>query len=99
MGMTIPEKEKIIKVIEIFFPDATIYLFGSRARNEHNERSDIDIAFDAKKPVTMTEMGQIKSMIDALTIPQKIDIVDFNRVSRRLKILFCVMVSYGKTNI
>ena len=81
---TIP-KEQIIKVIEIFFPDATIYLFGSRARNDHNERSDIDIAIDAKRPMTMTERGQINSMIDALNIPQNTDVVDFNRVPQSLK--------------
>lgn len=81
---TIP-KDKIIKVIEIFFPDAKIYLFGSRARNTHNERSDIDIAIDAGRPMTIIEKGQINSMIDALNIPQNTDIVDFNRVPQALK--------------
>lgn len=81
---TIP-KDKIVKVIEIFFPDAKIYLFGSRAKNTHNERSDIDIAIDAGRPMTLIEKGQINSMIDALNIPQNTDIVDFNRVPQALK--------------
>ncbi len=54
-------KEQIIKVIEIFFPDAKIYLFGSRAKGTHHERSDIDIAIDVGRLMTMTERGQINS--------------------------------------
>ena len=84
MKNSIP-KEKIIKVIEIFFPQAKVYLFGSRARGDNSERSDIDLAIDAGKPMTMTEKGQIITMIDALNIPQKTDIVDFHRVPQTLK--------------
>ncbi len=78
-------KEQIIKVIEIFFPEAKVYLFGSRARGDNSETSDIDIAIDAKNPLSMTQKGQIVSMIDALNIPQKIDVVDFNRIPNALK--------------
>lgn len=78
-------KDKIVKVIEIFFPDAKIYLFGSRAKNTHTERSDIDIAIDAGRKMTMTERGQINTMIDALNIPQTTDVVDFNNAPQALK--------------
>ena len=78
-------KDKIIKVIEIFFPDAKIYLFGSRAKGNYKENSDIDLAIDAGKQISMTEKGQINSMLDALNIPQKIDVVDFNRAPQDLK--------------
>ena len=78
-------KDKLIKIIEIFFPDAKIFLFGSRARTDYNEQSDIDIAIDAGRPMTLTEKGQIMSMIDALNIIQKTDIVDFNRAPKPLK--------------
>lgn len=84
MKSSIP-KEKIIKVIEIFFPTAKVYLFGSRARGDNTERSDIDLAIDAGKPMTMTEKGQIMTMIDALNMPQKTDVVDFNRAPQALK--------------
>ncbi len=79
------QKKQIIKVIEIFFPEAKIYLFGSRARGNYVATSDIDIAIDAKEPLSMTQKGQIVSMIDALNIPQKVDVVDLNRVPQALK--------------
>ena len=78
-------KEQIIKVIEIFFPDAKIYLFGSRAKGTHHERSDIDIAIDAGRLLTMSERGQLNNMIDALNIVQEVNIVDFNNIPEALK--------------
>jgi len=83
--MNVIPKEKIIKVIEIFYPKAKVYLFGSRARENYTEQSDIDIAIDAGVPMTITELGQIHSMIDALNIPQKTDVVDLHRASQALK--------------
>jgi uncharacterized protein len=80
------EQERIIKVIEIFFPNAKIYLFGSRAKNTHTVTSDIDIAIDAGYPIDMSERGQINSMLDALSIPQTIDVVDFQRAPEALRV-------------
>lgn len=79
------DKTRLIKVIEIFFPNAKIYLFGSRAKNTHNERSDYDIAIDAERIIDFSELGKISSMIDALNIAQKVDVVDFNRAPQYLK--------------
>lgn len=79
------KQERIIKVIEIFFPNAKIYLFGSRAKNTHTVTSDIDIAIDAGEPMGMLERGQINSMLDALNLPQNIDVVDFQRAPEALR--------------
>lgn len=62
-----------------------MYLFGSRARGNYTEVSDIDVAIDAGRKLSLTEKGQILSMIDALNIPQKTDLVDFNRAPQTLK--------------
>ena len=79
------QKDNIIKVIEIFYPNAKIYLFGSRARQDHNERSDIDIAIDAGEPIPLARRGQIMTMIDALNMIQQTDVVDFQRAPQALK--------------
>lgn len=84
MSTCIPQ-DKIIKVIEIFFPEAKIYLFGSRARKDYTERSDIDIAIDIGRQMTLAEKGRIMTMLDALSMPQRIDVVDLNRAPESLK--------------
>jgi uncharacterized protein len=81
----IPEKETIIKLIKVLIPDVKIYLFGSRARGNYTERSDIDLALDAGKPLSSLDIAKIKNIIDALNIPQMVDVVDFNRVQPELK--------------
>jgi predicted nucleotidyltransferase len=78
-------QEKIIKIISIFFPDATIYLFGSRAKQTHTESSDIDIAIDIGHPMPITPRAQIVSMIDVLGIPQEVDVVDLRTVPEAMR--------------
>lgn len=78
------KQDKIVKVIEIFFPNVKIYLFGSRAKETHKVNCDIDIAVDAGRALTMTEKGQIYSMLDALNIPHNIDLIDFQKAPEAL---------------
>ena len=78
-------KTRIIKIIEIFFPSAKIYLFGSRARGDYDDRSDFDIAINANQKIALSIRGQIKSMIDVLNIPQYVDVIDFHTVSQEMK--------------
>ncbi len=85
IGISESEISKIVKIIKIFFPDAKIYFFGSRARGDFNERSDIDIAIDAGEKFGLVEKGQIIGMFDMLIIPQKIDLVDFHRAPKTLQ--------------
>lgn len=78
-------KYRIIKIIEMFFPDAKIYFFGSRARGDFTPQSDYDIAINNGKMVPITERGQIMSMIDHLNMPQRVDVVDFHILPQAMK--------------
>lgn len=75
--LTDSQKQKLIAVISMFYPEAKIYLFGSFARGDFNRLSDIDIAVDNKTELPITEMVQIKNMIEALNLPRRVDVVDF----------------------
>jgi uncharacterized protein len=79
------EKDKIIKIVEVFFPDAKIYLFGSRARGNYDARSDLDIAIDAGVPMSIVDKAKIFTMVDILNMPQRTDIIDFHRATPELK--------------
>jgi predicted nucleotidyltransferase len=67
--------------LNISFPDAHIYLFGSRARQTHVSGSDIDIAIESSEP-----LGQRLSMarfeIEESLLPFKVDLVDLSRVPK-----------------
>jgi len=78
-------KRKIIAVLSALFPDATIYLFGSRARGTHYARSDIDIALDAGKVLPYVDVGEARDMLAESNISYKIDIVDIQSVSAEMR--------------
>ncbi|CAN5188333.1 nucleotidyltransferase domain-containing protein [soil metagenome] len=78
-------KDAIIKIVEIFFPQAKIYLFGSYARGTNRIGSDIDIAIDSGRPLSFIEINRIARLIDALSIAQRVDIVDFVVLPLELK--------------
>jgi hypothetical protein len=52
-------------------------------KNTHTVASDIDI--DAGQPMDISTKGQINSMLDALSIPQNINVVDFQRAPEALR--------------
>jgi predicted nucleotidyltransferase len=82
----IPEKDLIIKLLLVLFPNAKIYLFGSRARGDYKSTSDIDLAIDYQsKKIEPSEVIKAKNVIDTLNIPQKVDIVDFNSLPNNLR--------------
>ncbi len=78
-------KIKIVKIIEIFFPQAKVYLFGSRARGDYNVSSDFDIAIDIGHSIPLREHAKIIGMIDVLNIAQKVDVVDFHAIPNEMQ--------------
>src|SRR5580692_928999 len=81
----VPEQGTIIQLLTVLFPTAKIYLFGSRARGTHTERSDIDIAIDLGRKMEFEEIGRARGVLEGLNIPQKIDIVDMHRASDTMR--------------
>lgn len=81
----VPKQDLIIKLLTVLFPDAKIYLFGSRARGTHTERSDIDIAIDLGNKMDIGDLAIACNVLEGLNIPQKIDVVDVYRASEDMK--------------
>lgn len=79
------EKETIVGLLAVLFPDAKIYLFGSGARGNYKIASDIDLAIDTGHPLSSLDLVKAQNILEALNIPQKIDIVDLRAVPNDLK--------------
>lgn len=71
------DKNKLIGLLTVFFPNAKIYLFGSQARDTAFSYSDIDIAIDNGKLVDPILIGEARAVINETNIVNKIDLVDF----------------------
>jgi len=81
----IKEKDIIIKLFTALHPTIKIYLFGSYARGDFTEISDIDIAVDAGQKLTRKELSRLINILEALNIPHKIDLVDMHRIEETFK--------------
>lgn len=84
-GIMLEIKSKIIGLLHVLFPNAKIYLYGSRARGTHHDRSDIDLALFVNDDLEKLDLGEARSILEATRIPYKIDLVDLNHVSPALK--------------
>jgi predicted nucleotidyltransferase len=59
------------------FPNERIYLFGSRARGDASEYSDVDIAIKGEKGL-VNALADARFVIEESQIPYKVDMVDLS---------------------
>lgn len=87
MNTGIDEKTKkiIVGTIKLLIPEAKIYLFGSRARGDFQESSDIDIAVDAGERLERVAVAEVREMLNASNILKKIEVVDVHSVSESMQ--------------
>ena len=78
-------KEIVVPIIIKYAPDAKIILYGSRARGDAREGSDIDIALDMGHEIDTLIMSNIIGDLEESRIPIFFDIVDFRRVSESMQ--------------
>jgi hypothetical protein len=78
-------KKIIVGSILKHLPDATVILYGSRARGDWKEGSDIDVAIDTGKVIDSKKMTAIMSEVEESKLPINFDIVDLHAISERIR--------------
>jgi predicted nucleotidyltransferase len=76
--------DEIVVLVHKHIPNATIYLFGSRARKDYKEGADIDIAIEGEEPLSIDVISCLYDELENTTIPVSVDFVDFKRTSPEL---------------
>jgi len=77
--------EKIIRHILSGHNDVKVYIFGSRARMDFHETSDIDIALLGKKILPNILLSRLREAFEESTIPYQIDVVDLLAVDESFR--------------
>ena len=78
-------KQILLKIIYQELPGCKVYVFGSRARNDYKQGSDIDLALDLGTKIDPSKIYAIKDRIEESTVPLHVDLVDINTVSGKFK--------------
>ncbi|PKL19111.1 MAG: hypothetical protein CVV49_02595 [Spirochaetae bacterium HGW-Spirochaetae-5] len=82
IGLSLKQLNRIIEALEQFENIKKAIVFGSRAKGNHKNGSDIDIAVIAEE-LDFRKICQIGSRLDDLDLPYKVDIVDYNAISNK----------------
>ena len=64
--------------------DAKFYVFGSRAKGNYREYSDVDIAIDCPD-MTLDKRLKLLSDFENSTFPYEVDIIDLNTIKDSFK--------------
>lgn len=76
------------KLLDIYLSNDTqakVYIFGSRVTNTAKDFSDIDIAINAGKKLSLSDLANLKDDFDNSILPYNVDIVDINDISEDFK--------------
>ncbi|MBM7649750.1 putative nucleotidyltransferase [Bacillus ectoiniformans] len=75
---------KHIMLEELKEESARIYLFGSWARNEEKQSSDIDVAVDSLNEIKPLTWVNLLERIEESTIPYRVDVVNMDKANEEL---------------
>jgi len=78
-GLKDTHRNSIIDVLRTNSRVERAVLFGSRATQNFTEGSDIDIALFGEA-LTITDHGDILDSIEELTVPQRVDLLLFDKI-------------------
>jgi predicted nucleotidyltransferase len=66
-------------------PGSTVWLFGSRTTGRALPFSDLDLAIDAGRPLTLDERAELAEAFTESDLPYKVDILDWRAVDERFR--------------
>lgn len=87
MKFGLREKDLVIvrNILDKYFPDQTIWIFGSRVTGSYKEFSDLDIAILSENEVNQKTLAIAKEEFVDSNIPISVDLVDYNLTSGPLR--------------
>jgi uncharacterized protein len=74
-------KQLLLDIIIKHLPECKVYLYGSRARKDHQSGSDFDLALDNGEKIDLFTLSTINEDIEESSLPVFVDAIDVHNVS------------------
>lgn len=71
----------VLSVLRTFVPNAEVFAFGSRAKWNAKDSSDLDLCVRAGHPLGFGLMGDLLDAFSESSLPYKVDVVDWETIS------------------
>lgn len=75
------DRAKVSAILRQFLPaEASVWVFGSRAKGRARRGSDLDLTVDAGRPLTWEERSALANAFEESDLPWRIDVVDWRTI-------------------
>ena len=86
LQLTSPHLQEVVAILRKNLPvGAKAWAFGSRISNKVHRGSDLDLAIDANRKLTIEEVIALEVAFEESDLPFRVDIVDLNQVTPTFK--------------
>jgi uncharacterized protein len=74
----------VLNILRANLPQSTkVWVFGSRATGRARRYSDLDLAIDAGRPLTLDEIAGLTEAFSDSDLPYKVDLIDWRNIEVR----------------
>jgi len=76
----------VLKILAAHLPQGgTAWVFGSRATGRARPLSDLDLAIDADRRLTLDEVAELVEAFTESDLPYKVDVVDWHGIDEHFR--------------
>lgn len=82
LDLTAQHRRIVLGILQAHLPPGMrIWVFGSRAKGRARRYSDLDLAIDAGRRLTVDETAILREDFDQCDLPFRVDIVDWQAIA------------------
>ena len=83
----LPKHRRLVRDIlaEHLPPEVRVWVFGSRATGRAWRYSDLDLAIDAGRRLTLDETARLAEAFSDSDLPYKVDVLDWHAIDARFR--------------
>jgi uncharacterized protein len=80
-GLSADHRRLVLTILRAHLPEgAEAWVFGSRATGRARRYSDLDLAIDAGRPLTLDERARLAEAFRDSDLPYRVDLVDWHGI-------------------
>ena len=84
IDLSAEHRRSVLNILRANLPPSTkVWVFGSRATGRARRYSDLDLAIDAGRPLTLDEIAALAEAFSDSDLPYKVDVVDWRNIEDR----------------
>lgn len=86
IALSAEQRRIVLAILSAHLPrSATVWAYGSRATGRAGRFSDLDLAIDAGRPLSVDEAARLREAFTESDLPFRVDLLDWRTVDSRFR--------------